>query len=166
MQKAGICMETTVTKQTAFAVLGQAVSQLEDGKTYTVEIKEKKEKRTREANAYAWVLLDKLAEKTHISKEDIYRDLIKNIGGNSEIVCVQNKAVERLCDGWRKNGIGWVSDTLPSKIDGCTNVILYYGSSTYDSSQMHRLIELIVQECKQQDIETLTPEELERLKYE
>ena len=38
-------METTVTKQTAFYVLGQAVSQLEDGKTYTVEIKEKKEKR-------------------------------------------------------------------------------------------------------------------------
>ena len=159
-------METTVTKQTVFAVLGQAVSQLEDGKTYTVEIKEKKEKRSREANAYAWTLLDKLAEKLHISKEDIYRDLIKNIGGNSEIVCVQNKAVERLCDGWSKNGIGWISDTLPSKIDGCTNVILYYGSSTYDTAQMHRLIELIVQECKEQDIETLTPEELERLKYE
>ncbi len=159
-------METTVTKQNAFAVLGQAVSSLEDGKTYTVTIKEKKDKRSREANAYAWALLDKLAEKTHIAKEDIYRDLIKNIGGNSEIVCVQNKAVERLCEGWKNNGIGWASDTLPSKIEGCTNVILYYGSSTYDSTQMHRLIELIVQECKQQDIETLTPEELERLRYE
>lgn len=155
-----------MTKNNAFAVLGQAVSSLEDGKTYTVEIKDKKEKRSREANAYAWVLLGRLAEKLHISKEDIYRELIKNIGGNSEIVCVQNKAVERLCDGWERNGIGWVTDTMESKIDGCTNVILYYGSSTYDTVQMHRLIALIVQECEQQGIETLTPEELARLKYE
>lgn len=155
-----------ITKLNAFAVLGQAVSQLEDGKTYTVEIKEKKQKRSREANAYAWALLDKLAAKLHIPKEDIYRDVIKNIGGNNETVCVQNKAVERLCEGWKRNGIGWVFNTFESKIEGCTNVILYYGSSTYDSAQMHRLIDLIVQECKQQNIETLTPEELARLKYE
>lgn len=155
-----------ITKLNAFAVLGQAVSQLEDGKSYTVEIKEKKQKRSREANAYAWTLLDKLAAKLHIPKEDIYRDIIKNIGGNNETVCVQNKAVERLCEGWKRNGIGWVFDTFESKIEGCTNVILYYGSSTYDSAQMHRLIDLIVQECKQQNIETLTPEELARLNYE
>ena len=159
-------METTVTKQTAFAVLGQAVSQLEDGKTYTVEIKEKKEKRSREANAYAWTLLDKLAEKLHIPKVDIYRDLIKNIGGNSETVCVQNNAVERLCEGWKRNGIGWVTDTFESKIEGCTNVILYYGSSTYDTAQMHRLIELIVQECKEQDIEVMSERELSLIKSE
>ena len=159
-------MVCEVTKNNVFAVLGQAVSSLDDGKTYTVEIKEKKEKRSREANAYAWVLLDKLAEKLHIPKEDIYRELIKNIGGNSEIVCVQNKAVERLRAGWKQNGIGWVSDTFESKIQGCTNVILYYGSSTYDSAQMHRLIDLIVQECEQQGIETMTREELAILKYE
>lgn len=159
-------MVCEVTKYNAFVVLGQAVSLLEDGKTYTVEIKEKKEKRSREANSYAWVLLDKLAEKLHIPKEDIYRDLIKNIGGNSEIVCVQNKAVERLCEGWKRNGIGWVTDTFESKIDGCTNVILYYGSSTYDTAQMHRLIELIVQECKQQDIEVMSERELSLIKSE
>ena len=159
-------MEFEIRKETAFIILGQAITSLEDGKSYTVEIKEKKEKRSREANSYAWVLLDKLAAKMHIPKEDIYRELIKNIGGNSEIVCVQNKAVERLRAGWKQNGIGWVSDTFESKIQGCTNVILYYGSSTYDSAQMHRLIDLIVQECEQQGIETMTREELAILKYE
>lgn len=159
-------MVCKVTKDNAFAVLGQAVFSLEDGKTYTVEIKEKKEKRSREANSYAWTLLDKLAEKLHIPKEDIYRDLIKNIGGNSEVVCVQNKAVERLCEGWKRNGIGWVTDTFESRIDGCTNVILYYGSSTYDTAQMHRLIDLIVQECKQQDIEVMSERELSLIKSE
>ncbi len=159
-------MVCEVNKNTAFAVLGQAVTSLEDGKTYTVEIKEKKEKRSREANSYAWVLLDKLAEKLNIAKEEIYRELIKNIGGNSEVVCVQNKAVERLCEGWKRNGIGWVTDTFESKINGCMNVILYYGSSTYDTAQMHRLIELIVQECKQQDIEVMSERELSLIKSE
>ena len=159
-------MVCEVRKDNVFAVLGQAVSSLEDGKTYTVEIKETKEKRSREANAYAWTLLDKLAEKLHIPKQDIYRELIKNIGGNSEIVCVQNKAVNRLCDGWKRNGIGWVTDTFASKINGCTNVILYYGSSTYDTAQMHRLIDLIVQECEQQGIEVMSERELSLIKSE
>lgn len=155
-----------ITKQTAFIALGQAVQQLEDGKTYIVDIREKKAKRSKDANAYAWVLLDKLAAKLKIEKTEIYKTLIKEIGGNCDTVCVQNKAVESLVNGWNHNGIGWVADTFESKIDGCTNVILYYGSSTYDTSQMHRLIELIVQECKNNDIETMTEEELALLRYE
>lgn len=62
-----------------------------------------------------------------------------------------------------KNGIGWTTDTFPSKIDGCTNVVLYYGSSTYDKAQMQRLTELIVNECEAQGIETRTPDELANL---
>ena len=133
-------------------------------KEYAAELKPYKPKRSLEANAYCWVLLDKLAEKTNIPKTEIYRNLIKEIGGNTETVCVQDKAAEKLCAGWLHNGIGWVTETVPSKISGCTNVILYYGSSTYDSGQMCRLIDLIVQECKQQDIETATDSELALLK--
>ena len=120
--------------------------------------------RSLNANAYFWVLADRLAEKTKIPKEEIYKTMVREIGGNNETVCVQDKAVDRICEGWEHNGLGWITDTLPSKIEGCTNVILYYGSSTYDSAQMSRLIDLIVQECRSQDIETMPPEELERLK--
>ena len=123
-----------------------------------VEIKKAANKRSRDANALAWVLIDKLSEKTHISKADIYRHAIKEIGGVSEMVCVQDKAVERLRSGWEKNGIGWQTDTMPSKLPGCTNVILYYGSSTYDTAQMSRLLDLIIQECEQQGIHTLRDE--------
>ena len=63
-----------------------------------------------------------------------------------------------------KNGIGWQTDRFPSKIEGCTNVILYYGSSTYDSAQMSRLLDLIVYDCKIQGIQTDTPEEIAKLK--
>lgn len=122
------------------------------------EIKKAAGKRSKDANALAWVLLDKLAEKTRIPKTDIYRAAIREIGGVSETVCVQERAVERLCSGWQKNGLGWQTDVMPSKIPGCKNVILYYGSSTYDSAQMGRLLDLIIQECEQQGIPTLRDE--------
>lgn len=128
-----------------------------------VEIKKSYNKRSRDANALAWVLIDKLSEKTRIPKKDVYRSAIREIGGVSETVCVQDKAVDRLCSGWQKNGIGWQTETMPSKIPGCTNVILYYGSSTYDTAQMSRLLDLIIQECEQQGIATLRDEATELL---
>ena len=51
----------------------------------------------------------------------------------------------------------------PSKIKGYTNTRCFYGSSVYDTAQMSRLIALIVEECKAAGVETMTPEELERL---
>lgn len=140
------------------------LDELKDCDKLAVEIKQFKQRRSLDANAYCWVLIDRLAEKIKASKEDIYRQYVRSIGGNSEVVCVKNNALERLCQGWRRNGIGWQTETFPSKIDGCTNVILYYGSSEYDTAQMSRLIDLVVQDCKDQGIETMTPNELAHLK--
>lgn len=123
-----------------------------------------RKKRSLDANAYCWVLIDKLSEKLNISKEELYRGYIKNIGGNNTVVCVPDKAVGELIKGWQHNGLGWQTDTLPSKIEGCTNVILYYGSSTYDTEQMSRLIDMVIQDCEAVDISTMTPRELAMLK--
>ena len=135
------------------------VDELHDAKL-SIKISKYKEKRSLDCNAYCWVLISKLAEKLKIPKTDIYRAAIKEIGGNCDTVCVQDKAVKSLCDGWERNGIGWQTDTFPSKIDGCTNVILYYGSSTYDKAQMHRLVDFVLDECRQQGIETKSEEEI------
>jgi hypothetical protein len=125
-----------------------------------VTVKKHREKRSLDANAYFWVLVDRLAEKTRIPKTDIYRRYIREIGGNHEMVCVIDSAVEKLRNGWEHNGIGWQTDTMPSRIPGCTNVILYYGSSTYNTRQMSHLIDMAVQDCQEQNIETLSPEKL------
>ena len=142
----------------------QLVDDMNDCEKLSIEIKPYRPRRSLDANAYAWVLMDKLASKMSMAKVDIYREYVKHIGGNSETVCVKNSAAERLCEGWSKNGIGWQTDTFPSKLDGCTNVILYYGSSTYDTAQMSRLLDLIIQDCKQLGIPTETPDEIARLK--
>ena len=135
---------------------------LEQEKDKQFEIKEYKPKRSLDSNAYAWLLLGKLQESLKIPKEEIYRDLIKHIG-SFEIIPIKNEAVEKFRNAWSKNGLGWITETTPSKLDGFTNVIAYYGSSTYNSSEMSRLIELILQECQQLDIETKTPAEIQSL---
>lgn len=137
---------------------------LTPGKVYDVEIKEHRERRSLDANAYAWTLMDRLAAKTGIPKTTVYRAYVREIGGNCETVCVQDGVVGKLRSGWEHNGIGWQTDTFKSKLPGCTNVILYYGSSTYDTAQMSRLIDMIVQDCKEQGIETLTPQQLDAMK--
>lgn len=138
----------------------QGFDELHDVERLAIKISKFRKKRSLDMNAYAWVLMDKLAAKTGVTKTEIYRSYIKDIGGNSDIVCVKNEAVEKLCEGWEHNGIGWQSDVMPSKLDGCTNVILYYGSSTYDTAQMKRLIDNIVQDCEEQGIQTATPDEI------
>lgn len=130
----------------------------------TCRITRYKKRRSLDANAYCWVLLDKLAENLRIPKFDLYKGYIRNIGGNSTTVCVLNEAVNDLVQGWCNNGTGWQAETTESKLDGCTNVTLYYGSSTYDTEQMSRLIDMIVQDCKAVGISTMTPEELKHLK--
>lgn len=139
------------------------VDELKSQDKLTVKIGKVTKKRSLDANAYAWVMISKLAEKLKLPRTEVYRSAIKEIGGNSDTVCVQDKAVKQLCEGWERNGIGWQTDTFPSKIEGCTNVILYYGSSTYDSSQMSRLINLILDECRQQGIEVKSEEEIDSL---
>ena len=131
-------------------------------KTKKYEVKEYKEKRSLDANAYAWVLLGKLQDKLHIPKEEIYRDAIKNIG-SYEVIPIKNEAVDKFRQAWNNKGLGWITETTKSKLDGYTNVISYYGSSIYDTKEMTRFIEQIIQECEQLDIETKSRAELDAL---
>ena len=159
-------MEITlrVVRESRAAARG-GIDELRD-KTLSVEVKQWRERRSLEANAYAWVMIDKIAEATKQGRTEVYRSYIREVPGNSQLVCVPTKAVSRLIQGWNHNGLGWITDTMPSKLPDCTNVQLYYGSSTYDSKQMSALIDLIVQDAKALGIETLTPIELERMKEE
>ena len=131
-------------------------------KTKKYEIKEYKERRSLDANAYAWVLLGKLQDKLHIPKEEIYRDAIQVIG-SYEVIPIKNEAVNKFRQAWSKNGLGWITETTKSKLDGYTNVLAYYGSSIYDTKEMTRFIELIIQECEQLDIETKSKAEIDSL---
>ena len=134
------------------------------GKEIDLEIKAHRNRRSLDANAYAWVLINRIAEKIGQSPTAVYRSTIRDVAGNNDIFTMKNEAVEKFIGGWQKNGLGWNAEILAeAKTPGYTHVVACYGSSTYDTAQMSRLIGLLVSECKELSIETRPPQEIEAL---
>ena len=96
---------------------------------------------------------------------DIYRAYIPDIGGNYEIVPVREDRIEAWERVWCSGHIGrMIEDRGPCRnIKGYHNIRSYISSSDYDTAQMSRLIDLVVEDCKQMGIETMTPKELDAL---
>ena len=134
-------------------------------KELSVEIKPYRKKRSLDANAYCWVLCQKLAEKIGGTKEDIYKEAIRK-AGQFDYIAVTDKATDQFINAWQSKGLGWYAEALESKIDGCKKIMVYYGSSVYDSKEMSHLINYVVDECKEHGIETIPPEELNRMMNE
>lgn len=137
-----------------------------DGKQYDVKITEHRNRRSLDANAYFWVLAGKLAAKLNISPNEIYRQYIPDIADNYTIVPVKEKLLKQWDHIWCAGHIGRMTEDMgPCRnIPGYHNVMSFFGSSDYDTKQMSRLIDLIVQDCKAQGVETLTPRELDAMK--
>lgn len=137
-----------------------------DGKVWSVEAKPERKRRSLDANAYLWVLLDKLAGVLSMTKEALYRDYIQQVGVFRDFHLTPEEA-PTFETAWGRLGTGWLTERQDFAPDGDRVVIrAYYGSSQYSTKQMSRLIDMVVQDCKEQDIETMTPEELDRLKGE
>jgi hypothetical protein len=134
-------------------------------KKYTVEIKEHREKRSLDANAYYWLLCGELARTLNEPTEEIYRRHIRDIS-NYDVLCMLEEAFDEFAAKWTSNHLGRRIETRASKIPGCVTVLAYYGSSDFSRSEMTKLIDNCVQDCKAVGIETMTPAELARLTEE
>lgn len=141
--------------------LAEAFNNLPD-KPLTVIVKEYKPKRSLDANAKFWTLCGKVSKALGLTKEEIYKKTISEVG-EFETVPIRNDAVESYINRWQKNGLGWFCETIgASKLQGYTNIITYFGSSTYDSKEMWRITESICEDCKELGIPTESPDELKR----
>lgn len=121
--------------------------------------------RSLDANAYMWVICDKIAKKIgHTTKVDVYQKAIRDVG-LFEDVPIKNEEVESKIALWNSIGDGWLAESQrDSKLNGYTVVRRYFGSSIYDNFNMRHLIDYIVDEAIELKIEVKTPNELERLK--
>lgn len=139
-------------------------SQLEKttDKLMTITTKMFRKKRSLDANAYAWVLMQKIAEAIRSDKWSVYLNMLGRYGVFTHII-VPPGAADRVMEEWRiANNLGEVS------VAGRTGIQIqcYFGSSTYDTKEMSVFIEGIISECREIGIETATPEELDRMKRE
>lgn len=138
-----------------------AVVRKHKDKLYDLEVKEHRKKRSLDANAMAWSLINQIADALRITPVEIYRQAIQNVGGNYEILPVKEEAAEHFKQVWQAQGLGWPCvDMGKSKIDGYRNLRAYYGSSTYSTTQMAQLIDILLQDCRALDIEVKSDEEI------
>lgn len=128
-----------------------------------IKIDKHREKRSLNANAYFHVLSGKIAEKLTISKAKAKNILLAKYGqpllleDGSAVIYKTNAPVEYMCE---------LEDphTTPIKYEEkATFYKVIRGSHTYDSKEMSVLIDGTVADAKELGIETLTPEELERM---
>lgn len=131
-----------------------ALSYLPDvNKPMTVEIKELKKPRSRNSNALMWELCEKLAEKIPgISKEDVYRQSVHSVG-TCFSTTVPTAQAEDLSNSWTCRGVGWLAEVIEQDEES-TSILLYPGSSTYTTDQMTRLIDFLLDECKEMGVQT------------
>ena len=151
----------TVRSTAGLAELSEAANSLKKGKIWEVEFKRVRRKRSLSANAYAWVLIDKMAQKLGLSKTEVYREHVR-LYGTFQIVKMKTEAANRFREIWESNGIGYIAELLNEAL-GEAEILAYPGTSTYNTAEMARFIDSLVTECREQGIETMEPERLKSL---
>lgn len=142
---------------------GQMFDDLKDV-AVKVEVKKASKHRSLSANNYAWVLIDKIAEVTGKTVTEVYQNAIREIGGVSEYYGMKEAAYESFCEIWTKDHLGRQVEIIPgSAKPGWINVRAWKGSSDFDSAQMARLIDSLIQDAEAQGIPTVPDEEVERM---
>lgn len=165
--KQAVVIGNTITLECSPTDCDKVRALIDEGKPLAAVIGIAGQKRSLTANAYAWALMNQLAAKLNTPVLEIYRNLIRDVGGSSDIVTIRADTAKRFKTDWESHGDGWQCSKLDEMVTPqgtYYNVQCWRGSSVFDSAQMHRLIELIVQECQQQGIPTMTPEEISKLK--
>lgn len=133
------------------------------GDMLTLNISKYRKKRSLNANNYLWKLIGELATEMNLPDEEVYRNYIKD-NGLKKAVEVSDDFYKTVSYVWSQRGIGWFSEKIgDGQIEGNSLYMFYYGSSCYNSKQMSRLINAVVEDCKSLGIETMPPDEIDSL---
>lgn len=122
-------------------------------------IKEYKEKRSLDQNAYAWKLITEIGNVLRKSKEEVYLEMLKDYG-QSEIVSMLSEI--------NPNGYFKYYDVIGTGIVNnkeFTHYKIFKGSSEFDKHEMSIFIDGIVHECDNLNIPHLTREDIALLKF-
>lgn len=138
----------------------------EDTKILTVQINKneelyiKKKKRSKDQNSYFWELLQQLCFEMNLDVIQEYKKRVKELGIFKQWE-IDTENVPTFVHLWEDRGIAWFTEKV-EEIGNKTIINAYYGSSSYNSKQMSRLLDNLVQDCKEVGIQTLDMLEIER----
>lgn len=124
-------------------------------KLVVLNVAQYREKRSLSANGYFWVLVDQIAQVLGTDKNSIYLWMLRD-GGVSVPLLIKEEAIDTLTKSFRLvEQIGQRGDMV--------EVLAYYGTSTYDTKEMARIIDITRQEAIKLGIDVWTKDEIQRL---
>ena len=130
---------------------------------YDMDVKEHRKKRSLDANAMLWSLINQMSVVLRIPPDEIYQGYIPDVGDNFTWHPEKPETVKQFSDGWCRGHIGrMVDDVGPCRLSDLRGYRLlkcYYGSSEYDAPTFSRLLDLVIQDCKSIGIETISERE-------
>jgi len=133
------------------------------GKVFAAALSIFRQRRSGAANRYMWELCRKIGNRMDKSDVEVYREhiLLQNIYKRIEI---NADAAETFKTSWAMHGIGWLCETEDyAPQEGYVTLRAYYGSSTYNTKQMSRLIDTLIQDCEALELQTRPQAELDAM---
>jgi hypothetical protein len=136
-----------------------------------IEIKKHRNRRSLDANSYYWVLITKAAKKLRISNNRAHNIMLRRYGApeviDDKLVYLVLPDVDEAEEKALESETYHIRPTSQVRAgnDGklYRTYIMLKGSSAYDTAEMSRLINGIVDECKMMGIETMPPDKLKAL---
>lgn len=121
------------------------------------EITKSRKKRSTDANAKAWALIGEIAAVVGVPKDTVYIAAVRDVGA-FEVLQMKKEAFQDFSRIWNSRGMAWFAECVD---DYGTEILVHahYGSSVYDTRQMSRFIDYLIQEAKNLDIETISERE-------
>ena len=142
------------------------------GKDKLFDVKEHREKRSVSQNSYYWTLLSKLARKLHMSNARVHNMLLRDVAPPFEIggqVAMQpipdtEEAEQQVLEAetYHLRPTSGIIETKDGK--RCRWYVVLRGSSTFNTEEMSALLDKLIEDCKAQGIETMSPAELEKIR--
>lgn len=132
----------------------EQVDKIKDLDLLDIKAEKHRVKRGRNSNAYAWTLMQRIAEAVCSDKWTIYLQMLQRYSRAFTHVIVKPEAVQAVMEQYRT-----AIDLGEISVNGQIwhQLQVYFGSSTFDSKEMSVFIDGIISECKELGIETLTP---------
>ena len=144
-----------------FKKLGLALEKqvLDPNKEYLCEIKEWRKPRSNDQNKMLWGIINKMAVELKTTDEELYLQMLKDYGVCDYMAIPENsKNLNAILETLK------YYEVIDSKLENVKKIKVFIGSSHYDTKQMTRLIDGIIDECKQMGIYEEIKQDSEDLK--
>lgn len=135
----------TMTVNVSPSEVAERIREIKQGKKYSVDIHPYREPKSKDQTGAIWGKIGEIADALYASKEEIYEECLRRYG-QSVAMRIPVSALASIESVFR------LVDVKQEREDGTVFVKAYKGLSQMDTAEASRLLEGVLDECKNMGI--------------